>query len=177
MLFASTHNRQSRNRNSTRTAQSVWRTNITGWFKIYYNIFRIITFLASIPLSSLSPLSFTLHSDTKMHVPFRGLVLFYDAEVYLLCVWYITPLARDVTIARHPSKQVTRQTLTQTSINVPAGILTHGRNVQTLQKPDEIIAGPNSMQPVATFGEDLELIHLWYCVLSKYQLTSFIARQ
>jgi hypothetical protein len=82
-----------------------------------------------------------------------------------------------VTIARHPSKQVTRQTLTQTSINVPAGILTHGRNVQTLQKPDEIIRGPNSMQPVATFGEDLDLIHLWYCVLSKYQLTSSTARQ
>jgi hypothetical protein len=49
--------------------------------------------------------------------------------------------------------------------------------VQTLQKPDEIIVGPNSMQPVATFGEDLELIHLWYCVLSKHQLTSSIARQ
>jgi len=33
------------------------------------------------------------------------------------------------------------------------------------------------MQPATNFGEDLEVIHLWYCVLSKYQVKSFIARQ
>jgi hypothetical protein len=33
------------------------------------------------------------------------------------------------------------------------------------------------MKPVATFGEDLQMIHLWYCVLYKYQLKRFIALQ
>ena len=33
------------------------------------------------------------------------------------------------------------------------------------------------MQPISTFGEDLQVIHLWYCVLSKYQVKSFTARQ
>jgi hypothetical protein len=49
--------------------------------------------------------------------------------------------------------------------------------VQTLQKPGEFIAGPNSTKPVSSFGTDIELIHLWYCVLSKYLLRSSTAGQ
>jgi hypothetical protein len=168
MLFASTHNRQSRNRNSTQTAQSVWRTNKTGWFKTYYNIFRIITFLTSLPLSSLSPVFFTLHSDNTMSVPSRGSVLFYDGKVYLFYIWYITPRTRDVTIARHPSTQVTQQTLNQSSINVLARILTYGRNVQTLKNrvnslQDQILC--NQMQP------SVKLLN-WYICGSAFYLNT-----